>query len=111
MEEVGDILLSTIFGVQSGDPLGDELGRCDLICSMIAFFNNDKVWLLVSYEGIGMTREVYKNELYTTKPREQRTGLVLAVAAGIVREMGANIEVASIIGVGTMIDSHLKVHF
>lgn len=64
------------------------------------------VWLLITDHGSGMSTQIQDHALdpfFTTKPRGQGTGLGLAIVAGIVRDIGATINIASEPGQGTTI--------
>ncbi|MGE3960729.1 MAG: ATP-binding protein [Dehalococcoidia bacterium] len=60
--------------------------------------------LLIEDNGIGMSEETRQrafDAFFTTKTRQQGTGLGLSMAASIVREMGGHIDVVSQLGLGT----------
>ncbi len=64
------------------------------------------VWLLISDDGSGMdpdTQERAFDPFFTTKTRGRGTGLGLAVVAGIIREIGATINLASTLHEGTTV--------
>lgn len=64
------------------------------------------VWILITDEGSGMnpdTRERAFDPFFTTKTRGRGTGLGLAVVAGIVRDIGATINLASTLDEGTTV--------
>ncbi len=73
---------------------------------------NSGVWLLVTDQGKGVPKEIQDrvfDPFFTTKPRGQGTGLGLAVVAGIVRELGGKLNIASTPGQGTTIAIYFPV--
>lgn len=66
--------------------------------------------IMVADTGPGMTREVLEriyDPYFTTKPKDQGTGLGLSTVYGIVRNLGGGIDAVSYPGAGTRFTIHL----
>jgi PAS domain S-box-containing protein len=70
------------------------------------------IWLSVSDTGQGMAREVLDQvfePFFTTKPRDQGTGLGLAMVYGFVKQSGGNIRIYSEPGHGTSVHLYVPI--
>jgi CheY-like chemotaxis protein len=88
-----------------------EAAPVPLIETEVSALPGHRVGITVRDTGIGMTAEAQRRvgqPFYTTKPPGKGTGLGLATALGIVREMGGDLTWTSKLGTGTTFEIVLQ---
>lgn len=114
--QIHQILMNLVVNAKEAMPEG---GRITLCCELVPHCPSEPspleepcARLIVSDTGTGMTPEVQKRALepfFTTRSREQGTGLGLAVVHGIVQDHLGCMEIQSAVGEGTQVKISLPI--
>ncbi|MCB9491537.1 MAG: response regulator [Dehalococcoidia bacterium] len=94
-----DAILARLDGAPAGEP-----GRIRVTLQPVVKDGDHHARILVEDNGVGMgeeTRHRAFDAFFTTKARQQGTGLGLPMAASVIRDLGGDISVASQPGLGT----------